>query len=108
MRVRLVDSVQEIEVPLGYAAPGDAVRVAMRAGDILLATEPPRGLSARNVLEGTIVSLEKRGALVVARVDCGVVFTVHLTLGAQRTLELVAGKSVWLVIKTYSCHVVDE
>jgi molybdate transport system ATP-binding protein len=108
MRVRLVDSVQEIEVPLGYAAPGDAVRVAIRAGDILLAAEPPRGLSARNVLEGTIVSLEKRGALVVARVDCGVVFTVHLTLGAERTLELVAGKSGWLVIKTYSCHVVDE
>jgi molybdate transport system ATP-binding protein len=108
MRVRLADSACEIEVPLGYAAPGHAVRVAIRAGDILLATEHPRGLSARNVLEGKIASLERRGSLVVARVDCGVVFTVNVTLGAERTLELAAGKKVWLVIKTYSCHFVDE
>lgn len=108
MRVRLEDSTREIEVPLGYAAPGHTVRVAIRAGDILLATENPRGLSARNVLDGKIVSLERRGTLVVARVDCGVVFTVHVTLGAERTLELAAGKNVWLVIKTYSCHLVDE
>jgi molybdate transport system ATP-binding protein len=108
MRVRLEDSTREIEVPLGYAAPGHTVRVAIRAGDILLATEHPRALSARNVLEGKIVSLERRGTLVVARVDCGAVFTVHLTLGAERTLELAAGKDVWLVIKTHSCHLVDE
>lgn len=109
MRVRLADSVSEIEVPLGYAAPGHAVRVAIRAGDILLATERPRGLSARNVLEGRIASLERRGTLVVARVDCGgVVFKVYVTLGAERTLELAARKNVWLVIKTYSCHLVDE
>jgi molybdate transport system ATP-binding protein len=108
MRVRLEDSTREIEVPLGYAAPGHAVRVAIRAGDILLATEHPRGLSARNVLEGKIASLERRGTLVVARVDCGAVFTVHVTLGAERTLELATGKNVWLVIKTYSCHLVDE
>jgi molybdate transport system ATP-binding protein len=108
MRVRLADSASEIEVPLGYAAPGQAVRVAIRAGDILLAAEHPRGLSARNVLEGKIVSLERRGTLVVARVDCGVVFTVNLTPGAERTLQLAAGKNVWLVIKTHSCHFVDE
>jgi molybdate transport system ATP-binding protein len=108
MRVLLANSVSEIEVPLGYAAPGHAVRVAIRAGDILLATEYPRGLSARNMLEGKITSLDRRGTLVVARVDCGVVFTVHVTPGAERTLQLAAGKNVWLVIKTHSCHFVDE
>jgi molybdate transport system ATP-binding protein len=108
MRVRLANSACAIEVPLGYAALGDAVRVAIRAGDILLATEHPKGLSARNVLKGKIVSLERRGTLVVARVDCGVVFTAHVSLGAQRTLELAAGKNVWLVLKTHSCHFVEE
>jgi molybdate transport system ATP-binding protein len=107
MRVRLADSACEIEVPLGHAAPGDRVRVAIRAGDILLATEPPRALSARNVLEGKIVSLERRGTLVVARVDCGAVFTVHVTPGAERTLELATGQKVWLVLKTHSCHFVE-
>jgi len=108
MRVRLADAEREIEVPLGHAAPGDRVRVAVRAGDILLATECPRGLSARNVLEGKIMSLERRGALVVARVDCGVTFTVHVTPGAVRALELAAEKQVWLVLKTHSCHFVED
>jgi molybdate transport system ATP-binding protein len=108
MRVRLEASASEIEVPLGYAAAGDRVRVAIRAGDILLATEPPKGLSARNVLPGRIVSLDRRGNMVVARVACGVVFTVHVTPGAARALELAPERQVWLVLKTHSCHLVDE
>jgi molybdate transport system ATP-binding protein len=108
MRLRLADAACEIEVPLGHAVPGDRVSVAIRAGDILLATEPPRALSARNVLEGKIVSLERRGSLVAARVDCGAVFTVHITPGAERTLELAAETKVWLVLKTHSCHFVED
>jgi len=108
MRVRLEASASEIEVPLGYESVGDRVRVAIRAGDILLATELPRGLSARNVLPGRIVSLDQRGNMVVARVACGVVFTVHVTPGAARALELTPEQQVWLVLKTHSCHLVDE
>jgi molybdate transport system ATP-binding protein len=107
MRVRLSDSACEIEVPLGYAAAGSYVQVAIRAGDILLATEHPHGLSARNVMEGRILSLGQRGTMVVARVDCGVTFIVHITPGAVRALELSAGRRVWLVLKTHSCHLVD-
>src|SRR6202007_112640 len=61
MRVRLGDSPCEIEVPLGYAAVGNRVQVAVRAGDILLAAARPHGLSARNLMEGRIISLERRG-----------------------------------------------
>lgn len=107
MRVRLGQSSCEIEVPLGYAAPGSRVQVAVRAGDILLATERPHGLSARNVIEGRILSLEPRSTMVIARVDCGVTFVAHITPGAVRTLELTAGCRVWLVLKTHSCHLVD-
>ena len=107
MRVRLGESSCEIEVPLGYAAAGDRVKVAVRAGDILLAVERPIGLSARNVMEGRIVSLEQRGAMFIARVDCGVVFVVHVTPGAVRALGLAAERRVWLVLKTHSCHVVE-
>ena len=108
MRVRLADGRCEIEVPLSYAQPGDAVRVAIRAGDILLATGRPNALSARNVLEGKIVSLERRGAITIARVDCGIQFLVHVTPGAERELQLAANKSVWLVLKTHSCHLVAD
>jgi molybdate transport system ATP-binding protein len=108
MRLRLADSSSEIEVPLGYATPGDRVRVAIRAGDILLATHRPSGLSARNVLEGRIVSLDQLGTMVVARVACGVILTVHLTPGALCALELTVGMPVWIILKTHSCHVVSD
>jgi molybdate transport system ATP-binding protein len=108
MRVRLEQSACEIETPLGYAKVGDAVKVAIRAGDILLATERPSGLSARNIISGKIIALEQRGTIVVARVDCGVIFTVHLTPGAKRALQLTVSRDVWLVLKTHSCHVLDE
>ncbi len=107
MRVRLQESACEIEVPLGYATSGGRVQVAVRAGDILLATERPHGLSARNVLEGRLVSLEQRGTMVIARVDCGATFVVHVTPSAVRALDLTAGRQVWLVLKTHSCHLVD-
>jgi molybdate transport system ATP-binding protein len=108
MRVRLEESGCEIEVPLGYAAPGDRVRVAIRAGDLLVATERPNGLSARNLLQGSITSIEKRGSMVVVRVECGVLFTVHVTPGALRVLELAVGKPVWIVWKTHSCYLVND
>jgi molybdate transport system ATP-binding protein len=112
MRVRLVKGSCEIETPLGHAAAKTAVRLAIRAGDILLATERPYGLSARNVIAGKIIALEQRGTMFVAQVaadaDHAIVFTVHLTLGAKRALELDVNQPAWLVIKTHSCHVLED
>jgi molybdate transport system ATP-binding protein len=107
MRVQL-DPACEIEIPLGDSKAGSRVQVAIRAGDILLASEKPRGLSAQNLLEGRIVLLEQRGALVVVRVSCGPVFIVHVTLRAARSLELAVGRPIWLVLKTHSCHLVHD
>jgi len=109
MTCRIAGSTLELETPLVRAAEaGSTMRVGIRAGDILLAAERPNGLSARNILEGKIVSLEQRGTMMVARVDCGVLFTVHVTLGAARALALAMGQRVWLVLKTHSCHLVQE
>jgi molybdate transport system ATP-binding protein len=112
MRVQLVHGACEIETPLGHAAVATAVRLAIRAGDILLATERPYGLSARNVIAGKIISLEQRGTMFVAQVaaaaDHAVVFTVHLTPGAKRALALDVNQPAWLVIKTHSCHILED
>lgn len=108
MRVAIAGDQCELEIPLGQAEPGDAVEVAIRAGDILLAKEEPQGLSARNVLPGVIESMETRGTMVIVKVNAGVRFTVHVTPGAARSLELRNGLKVWLVVKTHSCHVVTR
>jgi len=98
----------ELETPLVRAEVGSRLRVGVRAGDLLLATEHPRGLSARNILPGTIRRLEQRDVIVSATVDCGgTEFEVHLTLAARDALQLGAGKPVWVVVKTHSCHLME-
>ena len=107
MLCRLGGGPAELEVPVGMADVGASVRIAIRAGDILLATEEPRGLSARNVLRGTLESLSHQGATVVAAVRAGERFVVHLTPGAVRSLDLRLNMTVWIVIKTHSCRIVS-
>jgi ABC-type molybdate transport system ATPase subunit len=49
--------------------------------------------------------LERRDVIIAATVDCGgTEFEVHLTLAARDALGLDLGKSVWVVAKTHSCH----
>lgn len=107
MHCRLAGSGTELEAPLSHEAIDSRVRIAIRAGDILLATEEPRGLSARNVLPGRITSLRREGATVITHVDAGAAFVVHLTPGAVDALSLAAGRPVWLIVKTHSCRIVS-
>ena len=99
-----VSEALELETPLVRAEVGAKLRVGISAGDILLATSAPVGLSARNILPGRLVSLLQRDMIVVARVDCGVEMAVHLTLAARDSLQLAPGRRVWLIVKTHSCH----
>ena len=94
----------ELETPLVRAEPGARLRIGISAGDILLATSAPVGLSARNILPGRLLSLSQRDAIVISRVDCGVELSVHLTLGARDSLALAPGSQVWVIVKTHSCH----
>jgi molybdate transport system ATP-binding protein len=95
----------ELETPLVRAEVKSHLLVGVRAGDLLMATEKPRGLSARNILPGKIKSLQQRDVIVSVIVGCGgIEFEVHVTLAARDSLQLDEGKNVWLVVKTHSCH----
>jgi molybdate transport system ATP-binding protein len=94
----------QLETPLIRTNPGSLLRVGIRASDVLLAIAKPVGLSARNVLTGRLVSMERRDMIISARVDCGVEMEVFLTLAACDSLALAEGGEVWLVIKTHSCY----
>lgn len=108
MTCRLQASSVELETPLLKAAVGSSLRIGIRAGDILLGTEPPRGLSARNIVPGKITSVARRDVIVAAIIDCGVEMEVHLTLAARDALQLAPGREVWLVVKTHSCHLLTR
>jgi molybdate transport system ATP-binding protein len=107
MTCRLLPDGPALETPLVRLSLGSSLRVGIRAGDILLATARPEGLSARNIFPGKIVSLARRDVMIAAGVDIGVLMEVHLTLAARDALDLVPGRDVWLIVKTYSCQLMS-
>ncbi|HEX5706312.1 MAG TPA: molybdenum ABC transporter ATP-binding protein [Pyrinomonadaceae bacterium] len=108
MKDALTGATCRVEVPLSRHGAGASVRVAVRSGDILLATERPRGISARNVLEAKIVSVEDRGGRVLVRARGGVEWVASLTRQSVAELGLESGRAVWLAFKTHSCSVLED
>ena len=108
MRCRLDDGGTELELPLTGHQAGQRLTVAIRAGDVLLAGDEPRGLSARNVILGRLSRMTVQGPTVVVVVDAGASLVAHVTPRAVETLHLQPGRDVWLIIKTYSCRVLAE
>lgn len=72
------------------------------ADEILVATAPPQGISARNILPGKIDSLHHLGTTVLMRVDAGALFTVEVVPQTVESLDLKPGKAVHLIIKASS------
>ena len=94
----------EIRVPLLDAPLGAAIRLRIRARDVILATERPQGLSALNILAGKVGGLSSdRGPLVDVRIDCsGQAIVSRLTRQSTHALNLRLGQEVFAVIKTVS------
>ncbi len=91
----------EMAVPQIDAEPGAFVRVRIRARDVLLATQRPEGLSARNVLAGHIVDLiPETGAYAeLAVVVGGQRLVARITRAALDALDLALGSPVFAVVK---------
>ncbi len=105
MTCRISGSPLALEVPLVRVEAARPLRIGIRAGDILLATSKPESLSARNIIPGELISLEQRGVMLIAGVEPA--SKCISRQGARESLQLEAGMRVWLVIKTYSCHVLQ-
>jgi molybdate transport system ATP-binding protein len=75
----------------------------LRADQVLLASEPPRALSARNVLEGRVTSLwpeSDQSILVEVGAPVGSLLS-RVTPQAARELELAPGRPVWAIAKAH-------
>ncbi len=95
-----------LDVPFTPLDVGSRIRVGVRAGDIMLAIERPTGLSARNMIPGTVREVIPLGFEYQALVDCGSEVRVELTPGAIDNLGITPGRQVWLVIKTNSFFII--
>jgi molybdate transport system ATP-binding protein len=92
----------ELRVPFLDLPVGTALRVRIRARDVMIALSPPEGLSALNVLPGTVAEIANGdGSIVQMRLDCGgEALIARLTRRSVETLGLTPGRRVHAVIKS--------
>ena len=85
----------EIRVPRLAAPAGAPVRVRIRARDVMIATEQPAGLSALNILPGTIVAISPgEGPAVEVGIDCnGAIVLARITEQSRHALNLRLGRA---------------
>ena len=100
----VLDEGHEVSIPHSpELAVGGAIVLAADAEDVLVASEEPRGLSARNAFRVELTGLvEEAGAVLV---EAGQ-WRALLTAAAARSLGLAPGASAWLVVKTHGWRVV--
>jgi molybdate transport system ATP-binding protein len=96
-------------VPRAGLEPGATALVSIRSDDVLIATERPSGLSARNVLPARVLEITERNGEVLLRATLGQRerVSIQLTPAAVAELALAPGRAVYLVIKTRGCRVLS-
>ena len=102
-----------LEAPLDDVSPGGAagpasVTVAVRASDIILASNEPTGSSARNRLPGVVTNIESRPPGYTVTLDCGLPLRCHVTGAALEEMAITEGQPLWAVFKASSCFLVDD
>ena len=93
-----------LHVSVRQTPPSTLVRVHLLARDIILGTEVPKGLSVRNVLEGTVVGVtadDQQSMLVKVDVGGPVVLS-RVTREAAEELELRESMRIWVLVKAVS------
>jgi len=94
----------ELVVPNLDALPGEPVRVRVRARDVAIALEPPRGVSIRNAFPARVKALERQfGAMVDVRLDVGgIPLVARITRRSADELGLAPGQPVVALVKAVS------
>lgn len=90
-----------LAVPHLAVEVGRAVRLRVHARDVIVALEPPAGISVRNALKGRIVEFAEAGpASVDLRIAVGGAFLIaRITRQAFRDLGLAPGREVFALVK---------
>ncbi len=90
-------------VPAEASEAGGRAVFAVSPDDILVSTQPPEHVSARNVLEGRVSSADPSAEGTWIGVSAaGLEWTARLTRSAALELGLAPGSRVWLTIKTHA------
>ncbi|MDJ0684672.1 MAG: molybdenum ABC transporter ATP-binding protein [Alphaproteobacteria bacterium] len=94
---------QQVVAPAAHLIPGETVRLRIRARDVSVATERPRGVSIRNILTGVIteIAAEPKTAFAELKIDIGGQrLRARITRHAIADLGLRTDQAVYCLIKS--------
>ena len=94
----------ELFIPYLAQSPNSIFQIRIAADDIIIATQNPEGISAGNVLPGTIRTIDMIEGQAMLTVFAGEEFYVRLTATAVQKLGLIEDCRVFLVMKARSFH----
>ena len=103
VQLRIGDALLSAE--LDGAVVGQRIQIQVLARDVIVATEPPRSLSVRNVVAARIVSITPdAGRAVMVELDVGRTATLlaRITERASQELALARDMQAWVLIKAVS------
>lgn len=91
----------KLGIPTSKHATGTELRVAVHSDDVTLALNKPTGLSARNIMKGTVTAMDRSddGAVAVT-VDVGLPVYATITRSAASELGIRAGMEIYVIMKT--------
>jgi molybdate transport system ATP-binding protein len=93
---------QELFIPYLSRPESHTVQIRISADDILVAIKRPEGISAGNVLPGTVRRIDSIHGQAMVTVAAGEEFYARLTVSAVKRLGLVEETPVFLIMKTRS------
>lgn len=98
----------ELITSRGEGTAGADVMIGLSASDVVIATEQPRNLSARNILPATVVDVRDAGssALVTAELAADTPpWVVETAQATPEALGMAPGRKVFLIVKATSCRI---
>ena len=96
-----------LALPQIEAAIGQTVSVSIKASDVILASEPPRSISARNILEARVERVDSAGRSILVHAFMEQPWVAEITPDALANMSLQEGEKVFLVIKSSSISLLD-
>jgi len=86
---------------------GDQLMIEIPASEIILATEEPKCISARNILKGTIIAIHSLNKRCLVDIDIGNRITAEILQITETDLELKTGMEIYVIIKAKCVHLIN-
>jgi molybdate transport system ATP-binding protein len=96
-----------LAIPYSQEPTGEVISISISASDIILASEKPQNISARNILSAKIEKIDPAGSNILIQTNSDPSLKIEITFDALNEMNLFVGVEIYLVIKSNSIALLD-